>query len=308
MAKKLLLIINPNAGKMKAGSTLLEVISEFSARRYEVTVFPTSKKSDAEKKVVESGGDYDLIVCCGGDGTVSEVVNAIARLSPASPPSSAAPDVKRAAPVFSFIPCGTANDFAATVSMPGDAGAAVKKILAGKPRPLDIGGFNNRYFIYVAAFGLFTSVSYTVPQDMKKAFGHFSYIMEGIKQAIDIPSYKMTVEFNDRIIKDEFAVGLITNSTSVAGMFKLDKSGVKLDDGRFELTLVRNPGNPILLSQIVMDLSQQKYNPDYVLFEKVSRVKIRCDQPVAWCLDGENGGLHKRAVITNLHKKGVIRI
>jgi len=296
ITKKLLLIINPNAGRMRANSTLLELVRAFSAHKYEVTVFPTEKKSDAEKKVLQSGGDYDLIVCYGGDGTLSELVNGIAKL-PKSPP-------------FSFVPAGTANDFATTVYMPNDIQSAVKKILLGKNRPIDIGSFNDKHFIYVAAFGLFTSVSYTVPQDAKKAFGHFSYVVEGVKQAIDIPSYNMTVEFNGKTITDEFAVGLVSNSTSIAGIFKMDQQNfkVKLDDGKFELMLVRNPNNPLLLSKIMMELSQQILDSEYVIFERVSNVKITCDEAVAWCLDGEKGGLHNNAEITNLHKKGTIRI
>ncbi|MCL1789328.1 MAG: diacylglycerol kinase family lipid kinase [Oscillospiraceae bacterium] len=299
MTKKLLLIINPNAGKMKANSTLLELVSAFSSKKYEVTVYPTEKKSDAEKKVVKCGKDYDLIVCYGGDGTLSEIVNGIARIDEP--------------PIFSFVPSGTANDFAATVAMPSDISLAVKKIVGGKNHPLDIGKFCHKnqsckYFVYVAAFGLFTSVSYTVPQDIKKAFGHLSYVAEGIKQVIDVPSYKMTVEWGDKVIKDEFVVGLVTNTTSVAGMFKLDKSKVKLDDGEFEILLVRNPGNPILLSKIIVDLSAQKFDPNYVIFERVSKVKFRCDESVAWCLDGENGGIHKNITIENLHRKGTIRV
>jgi YegS/Rv2252/BmrU family lipid kinase len=211
-------------------------------------------------------------------------------------------------PLFSFIPAGTANDFAATVSMPTDTSLAVKRILSGKNRPLDIGRFNSKYFIYVAAFGLFTSVSYTVNQDMKKAFGHLSYVMEGIKQAVDIPNYKMSVKYDGKVIKDEFAVGLVTNSTSVAGMFRLSQSKVKLDDGKFELVLVKNPGNPLLLAKIITDLSAQKYDPDHVIFEHVSSVEFSCDDEVAWCLDGESGGNHKKAVVTNLHKRSIIRL
>ncbi|MCL1903628.1 MAG: YegS/Rv2252/BmrU family lipid kinase [Oscillospiraceae bacterium] len=297
--KKLLLIINPNAGKMKANSTLLELVSKFSSCNYEVTVFPTEKKSDAEKKVVKCGEGYDLVVCYGGDGTLSETVNGIARLD--SPP------------IFSFVPSGTANDFAATVGMPSDIGEAVNKIVNGKNHPLDIGKLyhkhtSGKYFVYIAAFGLFTSVAYTVPQDMKKAFGQLSYVMEGIKQAIDVTSYKMTIEWGDKVIKDDFVIGLITNTTSVAGMFKLDKSKVKLDDGEFELLLVKNPNNPILLSKIIMDLSVQRFDPNYVIFERAAKVKIRCDEAVAWCLDGENGGMYKSVTVENLYKKGTIRI
>jgi YegS/Rv2252/BmrU family lipid kinase len=292
--KKLLLIVNPNAGKMKANSTLLDIVEKFSVKKYEVTVFPTAKQYDAMNKVVSCGADYDLIVCYGGDGTVSEVVSGLARLEKPVP--------------YSFIPAGTANDIAATYSMPADIGQAVNKILNGRHRPIDIGGFNNKHFIYVAAFGLFTSVSYTVPQDAKKIFGHLSYVVEGAKQVIDIPSYKMTVRYSDKVIKDDFVVGLVINSTSVAGMFRLAQSKVKLDDGRFELLLVKNPGNPVALSRIFMDLAQQKYDPDYVTFERVQGVRFYCAQPVAWCLDGECGGAYNKAVVTNLHKRGIIRI
>jgi len=303
MTKKLLLIVNPNAGKMKAGSALLDLVSEF-ARKYEVTVFPTTKQSDAENKVIKSAADYDLIVSYGGDGTLSETVNGLAKFSCKNDES----DSPCNPPAFGFIPAGTANDFAATVGMTGNIKEAARTIMSARNRQLDFGGFNNKYFIYVAAFGLFTSVSYIVPQEMKKTFGHLAYIMEGIKQAIDIPSYRMTVEYNGKIIKDDFIVGLVTNSTSVAGMFKLDKANVKLNDGKFELTLVRDPKNPVLLSKLIMDLSIQKYDPNYIIFDKVSEIKFRSHEPVAWCLDGENGGLHKKAVITNLHKKGIIRI
>jgi len=306
MAKKLLLIINPNAGKgkMKASGVLLDLISEFSSGKYEVTVYPTTKQSDAEEKVAKSGLGYDLIVSYGGDGTLCETINGLIRLSKKRS-SNESPE---SAPPFGFIPAGTANDFAATVGMPSDISQAAKKIINGKNRSIDIGQFNNKNFIYVAAFGLFTSVSYTVPQDMKKAFGHLAYVMEGVKQAIDIPSYRMTVEYNGKKIQDDFVVGLVTNSTSVAGMFKLDKSRVKLDDGMFELTLVKDPKNPVLLSRIMMDLSIQKFDPNYVIFEKVSSVKFYCEESAAWCLDGENGGVHNKAVINNMHKKAVLRI
>jgi diacylglycerol kinase family enzyme len=174
---------------------------------------------------------------------------------------------------------------------------------------MDIGQFNaNKNFIYVAAFGMFTSVSYTVPQDAKKVFGHLSYVVEGAKQIIDIPNYRMRVEFNGKSIKDDFVVGLVMNSTSVAGMFKLDKKKVKLDDGEFELFLIKNPNNPVILSRIFVDLSMQKYDPNYVIFERVNSVKFTCIDPGAWCLDGESGGTYKKAIVTNLHKRGVIKI
>jgi len=298
MAKKLLLIVNPNAGKMKAGAALLDLIREFTKPGYDVTVYPTEKKSDAENKVKKSGANYDLIVCCGGDGTLSETVNGLAKLS----------KVYEKPVPFSFIPAGTANDFATTVGMPGDLKEAARTIIAGRNRTLDVGGFNGGYFVYVAAFGLFTSVSYTVPQEMKKTFGHLAYVMEGIKQTADIPSNRLTIEYNGKVVKDSFVVGLICNTTSVAGLLKLDKAKVKLNDGKFELILIKDPKNPVLLSKLIMDLSLQRFDPQYVIFDRTSCIKIRSEDSVQWCLDGEDGGFHSEAVITNLPKKALLRI
>jgi YegS/Rv2252/BmrU family lipid kinase len=247
-------------------------------------------------------------VCYGGDGTLSELVNGIARI----PDKSAESGHTNGGTPFGFITAGTSNDFARTVSMPSHVKRAVEKIVNGTETPLDFGKFNERHFIYVAAFGLFSSVSYIVPQNVKKIFGHLAYVAEGAKQAIDIPSCTMTAEYTAdgeiKTVTDEFAVGLVTNSTSVAGLFKVDKDKVRLDDGLFELILVKKPSNPILLSKVILDLSANKYHPDYVTFEQVSRVKFTCEDEVAWCLDGENGGLHKVAEITNLHNRGVIRL
>ncbi|MCL1882071.1 MAG: YegS/Rv2252/BmrU family lipid kinase [Oscillospiraceae bacterium] len=298
--KKLLLIINPNAGRMKAGSILLRLVTAFSANGYEVTVFPTVKRGDAERIAYINGKAFDLVVCYGGDGTLSETINGLMRIS--EPPS------------FSFITAGTSNDFARTVSMPTNVERAVEKIINGADSPLDIGSITTsegeRFFVYVAAFGLFTSVSYVVPQGAKKVFGHLAYVAEGVKQTIDIPAYKMTIEYDGTVVTDEFAVGLIANTTSVAGMFKLNRSKVQLDDGKFELILVKNPNNPILLSKIMMDLSAQKFHSDYVIFERVSNVKITSEegQNIAWCLDGESGGVHKNVEISNLHSRGTIRL
>ncbi|MCL2754716.1 MAG: YegS/Rv2252/BmrU family lipid kinase, partial [Oscillospiraceae bacterium] len=279
----------------------MKIVSGFSAAGYEVTVYPTVAAGGAQTKARECGGDYDLVVCYGGDGTLSELINGLADASdaPTTP--------------FSFITAGTSNDFAKTVNMPANIEKAVAKIVEGKNAPLDLGAFNEQKFIYVAAFGLFTSVSYVVPQEAKKAFGHLAYVAEGARQSLDIQSHKMQVEYVGadgvhKTAEGEFAVGLVTNSASVAGMFKLDRSVVKLDDGKFELILVRKPANPLLLSKIIMDLSVWKFHPEYVIFEQVSEVKFTSDSEVAWCLDGESGGLHKVAKITNLYRKGVIRI
>lgn len=300
MDKKLLLIVNPYAGKMKAQKILFDIVYIFSCDGYEVTVIPTKERNDAINIIETHPATYNLIVCCGGDGTLNEVFNGLMRLKEIIP--------------LGYIPIGTTNDFAATHEIPIDPIAAAENIIQGKNYPVDVGYFNNnlaessRYFAYVAAFGLFTSVPYIVSQETKKIWGHFAYLLEGIKQSIEIPSYELSIEYDGNLIEDEFVLGTITNSTSVAGLLKFDKSDVNLNDGEFEVLLIKNPHNDMQLKMIIIGLAMQQYDERYVMFFRASQIKISCNEPLSWCLDGEDGGLHTDIVINNLPKQILMRL
>ena len=215
MKKKLLFVFNPCSGKAQIKNQLLDIVDTMVKADYEVTIYPTQCAGDAKEKVEAYAGNYDLVVCSGGDGTLDEVVTGMMQCKAKVP--------------LGYIPAGSTNDFASSLGIPKDMEKAAEAAVTGKPFPCDVGLFNGDYFVYVAAFGLFTEVSYKTSQEWKNVLGHAAYILEGAKCLHDIPSFMMQVEYNNMRIQDEFIYGMITNSTSVGGFKGMTGKDVLLE-------------------------------------------------------------------------------
>ncbi len=291
MRKKLLFIINPNAGKTAIKDALFEIIMVFSEAGYEVVTYPTTGPTDAERKVKTDGADYDLIVCAGGDGTLENTVSGYMLMG------------EKKVPV-GYIPCGSTNDFARTMEIPANKVQAAKDIINGSPRCLDVGQFAEKYFIYIASFGVFTEVSYNTNQSLKKVLGHSAYIVEGIKDLTNVKAYKLEADFDGKLVTGEFIFGMITNSLSVGGFKLRGTKHVVLDDGKFDCLLVRKPSSVADIQKILMQvLTNNIEDKDDIFFiSKASRVVIRSEEEIKWTLDGEFGGAHKEVTILN-HQK-----
>ncbi len=285
---KTLLIINPNAGKKQIQQKLYEIIKIFSQNGHLVTVYPTQKKLDATDIVVNIKEEFDYIVCCGGDGTLNEVISGMMMLS------------KR--PLLGYIPCGTTNDVSSSLGLKNNCIEATNDILEGKPFSYDVGEFNGRFFSYIASFGMFTNISYTTPQPTKNAIGKFAYYFEGIKHLTDIKEHNVTLEYEGQIIEDKFIFGSISNTRSIAGFLELKEEDVELNDGVFEVMLVKAPRNAEETIKIVKGIIDQNYKEGNVLFFHTSEINIYSEDNIRWCLDGEDGGFHKNCHIINYQK------
>ena len=286
MAKKVLLIINPYSGKGQIKNQLLDIIDQFIRAGFEVSVHITQEKGDAVKVSRKNATKYDLIVCSGGDGTFNELINGIMACE------------KK--PYLGYIPAGTTNDFASSLGLSKNMQEAAQNIISGIPFPCDMGSFNDKYFTYVAAFGLFTNVAYETPQEVKNILGHLAYILEGIKQLTTIKSYHLTITHDGEKIEGDFIFGMVTSSTSVGGFKGLSGPDVRLDDGLFEVSLIKTPRNPLELNGIISCLLKQEPNPDFVYFFKTAKVHIDCDEIMPWTLDGEYGGDPDEVDIKNI--------
>ncbi|MFA5657840.1 MAG: YegS/Rv2252/BmrU family lipid kinase [Oscillospiraceae bacterium] len=290
MKKKMLFVFNPLSGRAQIKNSLLGILDIFTKADFEVTAYPTQARLDCYNIIKENGPFYDIAVCCGGDGTLNETVKGLMEL--VSPP------------VLGYIPAGTTNDFAFSLKLPKDMKKAAEVIVSGVPFSCDIGTFNGNYFTYVSAFGAFTDVSYQTPQQTKNVLGHLAYVLEGIKRFPTIKSYQLKVEHDGKIVEDVFILGLITNSVSIGGYTNLSELGILLDDGLFEVTLIRTPKGPFDVQNILTSIIKQNLSSPYIYSVKTSAVKISCEEPVSWTLDGENGDAHTEAVITN-HKQAI---
>lgn len=278
LLNKLLLIYNPTAGKKQVPGSLSHIVDEFTKAGWLVTAYPTQGKEDAARAARELGPDFDRVVCAGGDGTLSETVAGLMSLD--------------APPLLGYIPFGSTNDSATNLNLPKSARKAAA-IAAGKgvPRPIDIGALNGRPFVYVAAFGAFTQVAYVTPQDLKNTFGHLAYIMEGIASLPTITPYHLKVEYDGQTLEDDFYFGMVSNAFSIGGIRLPNSEQVVLDDGLFEVDLIKKPvsiadvasGFQALLDQSVPSAGAR-------LHFQASHLVFTCDRPIPWTIDGEYGG------------------
>ena len=274
--KKLLFIVNPRAGKTKSRAPLFDAVSVFSRAGYLVRVEETRRHGDATEIAAHLGGSFDHIVCHGGDGTLNETVNGIMRLPPEQRPP------------LSYLPGGSTNDFAASLSISSDPAVAAQSAMRLQPRDLDVGVFNERNFVYVASFGAFTRTAYTVPQDIKNMFGHFGYLLEGVKDLETLCPYPMRITTDSEVFEGEYLVGAVCTSTSIAGLMKLSPETVDLNDGQFELMLVPVPKTPLALQRIIRTILYHEYETsDALIFRHVRHVTAKSDGSIPWTLDGE---------------------
>ena len=287
VAKKMLFVFNPKAGKGKIKTHLLDIVDIFSSHNYEIIIRSTQAPRDAYEKAKEYADSVDLIVCSGGDGTLDEVVTGIMEVDSSVP--------------IGYIPAGSTNDFANSLFMPKNMIRVAEMIMAEELYHCDIGRFNQKTFAYVAAFGLFTDVSYETDQDLKNVLGHVAYVLEGVKRLFDIKSYHMKVSSEEVQVEDDFIVGMITNSRSVGGFKNLTGKNVDMNDGFFEVTLIVHPKNPLQLQEIMTALVMAEDNTDMIYSFKTRQLTIETDEEVPWTLDGEFGGNHSYVEIENRH-------
>lgn len=286
--KKLFLVMNPCSGKKRANKVLAEIIDVFNRADYEVTAYMTAARGDATRAAAERAADFDRIVCIGGDGTLNEVIAGLHEVGQQTP--------------IGYIPAGSTNDFANSLGLPKDLLDAARLAATGEPRKLDIGSFNGRCFSYVASFGAFTRTSYATPQGMKNALGHVAYLLAGAKELTSIRSTHMRFVLADGTsFEDDYIFGAISNSTSVAGLLTLSPDLVDLNDGLFELLLIRKPHSLLELSDCVLALTTQEYHTPMLTMVSTGRVEIACPFELDWTLDGEYAAGQAHCVVENLH-------
>lgn len=278
--KKLLLLFNPIAGKAQIVNKLCDIILYYTEHGYIVTAYPTGIMICD----ILSEYDYDLIVCVGGDGTLSQVISGYI-ISECKIP-------------LGYLPMGSTNDFAKTIGYSLILERDLSISCEGKLKLLDIGKFNDQYFVYVAAFGSLAEVSYNTPQKTKNVLGHLAYVLKGIQKITDLKDYKLKIEYNGGIIEDEFCMGLVMNSLSIGGFKNPVSDFVVLDDGLFEVLFIRMPHNLFELQAIIRDLLNQTINNESFLYLQTDFLCID-STPINWTLDGEYGGKTEYVQIKN---------
>jgi len=275
--KKLLLIINPVAGKLRARSALFDIVNEFCKAGFEVNTQITQYRGHGEELAskAEKNG-YDIVVCAGGDGTLNEVISGLLKNGDKS-------KIK-----LGYIPAGSTNDFADTLGLSPIPQNAAVNITRMHTDSIDIGRFNEeRNFSYIASFGAFSAASYSAPQDLKNAVGHFAYLIEGLKELGNIHSHKVYYAANGEEHFGNYIYGSVSNTTSVGGIVKLPEKMVDLKDGKFEVILVKKPKDLIQLNEIITGITLSDFTGEMFDFFKTDDISFQIGKNVPWTLDGE---------------------
>ena len=309
--KKVLFIVNPKSGKGLIKNHLLSIVDIFTQSGMEITLYTSQCEQDAVRIIRERVGEFETVICSGGDGTLDEVITGMMQCGQIRP--------------VGYIPSGSTNDFANSLKLPTSMKEAASDITLGEPFYCDIGSFNEDYFVYIAAFGIFTDVSYQTKQEMKNLLGHLAYVLEGARRIFNIKSYMLKMcycEMNqetkeakketpsgslecpesmdaEKVIEGEYIYGMITNSNSVGGFRDITGEHVELDDGVFEVTLIHMPKNALELQEIITCMLKKEMDSELIDTFKTSYLEIEAEEEIPWTLDGEYGGLHKGVKIVN---------
>ena len=271
--RKLLMIVNPKAGRSKSREPLFDACAALSQAGYLLSVRVTESGADAVRIAEEDGASFDVVVAVGGDGTLNQVVSGLDHLEQP--------------PLLGYIAQGSTNDFASTLNISKDPLTAARSIIHGEPRSLDVGFWNGRCFVYVASFGAFTRSSYGASQAAKNALGHYAYILEGMKDLAALRPYKVRITADGEVLDGEYLFGAVCNSISIGGLMKLNPERVWLDDGKFELLLIPNPKTPTALQNLVKALLNKEYDSEGLVFRHVSSIHFETEEELPWSLDGE---------------------
>ena len=269
----------------QAQADLFKMVRVFAEHDCEVTVYPTRGPQDCTRKVLADAGRFDLVVCCGGDGTLNEMVSGM---------------MQREDPVpMGYIPLGSTNDFAASLHLPSHVEEAALRCVEGTAFHMDVGSLNDRYFNYIAAFGAFTEASYATPQQIKNALGHLAYILEGVKSLGRLQPIHVRITADGETFEEDYLFGAVTNTVSLGGVLRLDPSRVLLDDGMYELLLVKNPQNPAEAQAMLSALMLQNYDGPLVRMLRASDILFESNHEISWTIDGEFGGSFSTTHILN---------
>ena len=286
--KKMLFIMNPYSGMRRANKYLSDMVALFNRAGYDINIFMTGGVGDASRIAEEKAAGVDLVVCCGGDGTLNETVTGMIRAGATAP--------------IGYIPAGSTNDFAASLKISTNIMQAAQDIVEGEPVTYDVGKFGDRYFTYVASFGAFTKTSYTVPQSVKNALGYTAYVLGGIQELSQIRKEHIRMEMDDTVVEDDFIFGAISNSTSVGGILTMDPKRVDMSDGLFEVLLVRAPKNLMEVTECIQALQYQNFeNSSVITFRSTGSVRIFANPEMTWTLDGEREEGHEEVLAENIH-------
>lgn len=275
--KRARIIYNPSAGRELFKKELPNVLARLEGAGYETSAHATTGEGDATAAAITAvERQYDLVIVAGGDGTINEVVHGIAQA-----------DYR---PTLGIIPAGTTNDFARALCIPREIDKAVDIILQDHIKALDIGKVNESYFINIAGGGDLTELTYDVPIKLKAAIGQLAYYVKGIEMLPFLRPVSVKIEYDEEVFEGDIMLFLVANTNSVGGFEKLAPDAL-IDDGYFDLLILKKTNLPEFLRIATLALRGAHLEDDNIIYTQAKKIKVTPDERMQLNLDGEYGGL-----------------
>lgn len=278
--RKVKIIANPLSGREQALDKIVELVRLMSKDEWDINLLFTHKRGDGSRFAKNYNGE-DLIIACGGDGTLNEVVNGLVKSKSEVP--------------LAILQAGTVNDFANYFKLPEDPEKFYKMLKNFKTKKVDVGLAGDRVFANVAAGGILTEVAYSVQDDQKAVLGRMAYYLEGLKKMFQLNFEKdkfLKININCKEYKgtENLFCFLIANTTSVGG-FKKIAPEAKVNDGYLDVILIKEPTALDILEIAPAILTGDHVGHDKIIYIKTKEIEFSCDdKDVVIDLDGEKSG------------------
>lgn len=287
--QKILMIVNPKAGKAKSKKYIENILINLKKSGCSVELEITTPERNATKIIEEHKLNDEKIIVWGGDGTLNETLRGL---------QNSNQDAE-----IAFIPKGTTNDFGHSLKVSFDELAVSKNINNYKVKEIDMGAIDGLPFNYVVSFGLFSKASYSTSRKWKNRIGKSAYYLNGCKEIFKIREHKMKLILKDKTIEDDFIYGSISNSKYMGGFPVYRKQNVALNDGEFEVLLAKKPRNIFSTVVVVIKILTGNLNDEHITFFKTSNLKVEFPYEMDLSVDGEYGGKKKMFEIELSKKK-----
>lgn len=274
--KKVKLIYNPNSGEKRITNQLDDIIKVYQENNYILIPYRLSIEEHISKAFVGLDDTYDHLLLAGGDGTIDMILNAIKESNISLP--------------IGILPTGTANDFANALKIPNNIKEAIENIINSRPKKIDIGKINDKYFINVASAGMFTDVSQRINQDLKNYIGKVSYYIKGIEEALYLRKFNINVNSEELNYNGDMYLMLIFNGKTAGNINLAYKA--EIDDGYLDVIIFKGMPIPKSIPVLISVLKGEhldNLNENELLYFKTKKLTIECEDGLLTDIDGEKG-------------------
>ncbi len=272
--KKVKFIYNPYSGENLILDQLDKVIKIHQDAGYTIVPYRINKEVDVINAFNDfKENNYYYVLIAGGDGTIDNVVNAMAKCGISVP--------------IGILPVGTANDFGKFLGMPSDISKACKQILSSEVTPVDLGSINDKYFVNVASTGLFTDVSQKTDVNLKNTIGKLAYYLKGLEELPNFRKLDIKIDSEEMKYEGKMYFMLVFNGQT-AGSFKL-ATQANVTDGQLDVIIFKAIPIIELIPLFVKVLRGEHLDSDNVIYFKTNNLYIESYEDIVTDIDGEKG-------------------